>query len=146
MQTWWLFYAGLTLMALTLAMGAGYYSHARSLRLAGCVLAALYLTTNVARQIGSLHMLPYPFLDTLALACFVFMYAREREPWQALMVVLFGIDMGLHGFFFQTGDYRPHAVYAYDLSLNLVYIAQLATVAIPSAWTLYDYEFRRERV
>lgn len=141
-DAWWLFYGVLTAMMLVLAVGAGHYAQAWNLRMSGCILAALYLLTNLSRQVGVLHMLPYPFLDVIAMTWFILVLVDERCIWQGLLCALFGLDLGLHGIFFYLGDYRSPSVYTYDLCLNLIYIAQMATVAVPSARLLYAYEIR----
>lgn len=131
---WTIFYALLTAFAVRIAARAvdARGDHDRGLYVAASVLAADYVFSTISDDFLHPHMLFYPVTDSIIGIFFVLRWFKERHAWQMVMIGLFLSDCIQHLSFYQVGDTSYAAVYSYDLALNIIFIAQLLTVTIPS--------------
>lgn len=122
---WWMFYGVLTLGMLITAFRWG----DADVRLAAMVLTVLWIASNISHAfVPSPFNQYFPILDGAAGGLLVWLWRRDLVAWKVVLVVCFLADVAWHARYFTVGDRSRIAVYRYDLVLNLIYLAQLATV------------------
>lgn len=115
-----------------------------SIKTAVLILAATFIASNIlVALMGSDHMYFFPMMDTATGTFFVLQWRSNLQSWALALVALFAFEDILHGAYSESSDHGFYARYAYDLSLNIVYVMQLSCVCIPA---FVEMVSRRERM
>lgn len=104
------------------------------------MLALLFIFSNLSHvllRINDPYNAFYMILDAGAAIMLALSWRHELNSWRVCLILLFLFDCMAHVVYRERGDTSFRARYAYDLTLNLLYIGQLACIAIPSAWALW---------
>jgi len=119
-------FAGATALCLALAFLQADYD----LRAVACILAAMWLLTNLADILTRGDGKFFPLLDGLCSVALTLVWVREPRLWLFLVAWIFSCMELRHAAYFQGGDFGSAARYRYDLDLNLGFAAQIAVVVI----------------
>lgn len=128
---WWFIYGALTLAMLKLAWEAR--ADLPGVWGAALILAATWSASNLAHFF--LHPHPrefYPVMDSLCAATFALSWGGLRRRYLGLLALLFVAQGLAHAVFYNFTPWDYAARYRYDLTLNLLYLAQLVCIAVPS--------------
>lgn len=127
----WAVYGFLTIFAVLLSV---YGSDGRrsddTPLIASITLLAMWVCSNLSHW-----FIPHPYtqliptLDSLVAVSMAIGWRYRLRPWSVILVGLLLIDCVIHANFYSVGDWSFPARYAYDLKLNIVYIAQLLCVS-----------------
>lgn len=123
---WWPIYAGLTALTVLLS-----WKRSEDARAASYVLVVTWLITNLSHNFmpGQYNQI-FPIMDFLFACALTWVWRYRMSPWKTVLILLFVADMIAHSVYFRRGDVSRSSAYAYDLALNLMYLGQLACVAL----------------
>jgi hypothetical protein len=130
---WTIFYGILTMLTVGIAFRAP--DAIKGVRPAAYLLACSYVLSNLfVLYARPFHGQFYPLMDSVFGIVFLTMWLKDddNEWWTFGIAALFMLMGARHMAFFHGGDNSYAARYAYDLSLNLAYMVQLAIVATVS--------------
>lgn len=126
---WTLFYGAITAITIWLA----FKSRTPGVRPAAYLLGCSYLLSNFSVLfIHPYHGQLYPLMDTIFAAVFLTMWMKTDRFWIFAVGIVSVVMTIRHAMFFTSGDNGYLARYAYDLSLNLLYLLQLLIVSAMS--------------
>lgn len=134
MYGWTAFFVGLSLAVCVLAFKAydGDRFHLRGIRQASILLLGLCVYSNAMYYFVRPYMTMYMAADMLAILLLLFQTRESHvRVWFLTLIGLFMTDIGAHAILLRQPEITEVDVLTYNVFINVVFIAQLACVAIP---------------
>lgn len=129
---WPIFYAILTALVVVLAFR--FKDRSPAAPVAASILAGLCALTDASHWLFRPQHMLFPICDAVACVFFTLLWRYDTKWWELVLAVLFLADLAAHVQFFGQSNSDQPTRYRYDLTLNLLYLCQLATVVGATFW------------